>query len=216
MGQLGKTLFWTVGGSALRNDSPTHMFTQHEDTCVIVPSSPKRTRIPTRSKRGASSSGSRLRVNLGFHGVSLRHLTIPNWINSRVRRKQHSQKMSANSRFILRAFVASFLLAAPAFAKRGMIVTAPKQMQAGATEKVFVTFHDIDFDVEMKLVLKEEHEPGEYGTWSFSFRAGQSQVIDFTIPDNVPVTVVVLRVEAASVDSARNYSFEADAKINRH
>ena len=42
---------------------------------------------------------------------------------------------------------------------------------------------------------------------------GQSQVIDFTIPDNVPVTVVVLHVEAASVDSARNYSFEADAKI---
>ena len=51
-------------------------------------------------------------------------------------------------------------------------MTAPKQMQAGATEKVFVTFHDIDFDVEMKLVLKKEHEPGEYGTWSFSFRAG--------------------------------------------
>ena len=51
-------------------------------------------------------------------GVSLRHITIPNGINSRVRRKQHAQKMSANSRFIMRAFVASFLLAAPAFAKR--------------------------------------------------------------------------------------------------
>ncbi|KAI0216569.1 Alpha-2-macroglobulin-P [Lamellibrachia satsuma] len=96
---------------------------------------------------------------------------------------------------------------------RGMIVTAPKQMQAGATEKVFVTFHDIDFDVEMKLVLKEDHGPGEYGTWSFSFRAGQSQVIDFIIPDNVPVTVVVLHVEAASVDASRNYSFEAETKI---
>ena len=59
-------------------------------------------------------------------------------------------------------------------------MTAPKQMQAGATEKVFVTFHDIDFDVEMKLVLKEDHGPGEYGTWSFSFRAGTVVTSVFT------------------------------------
>ena len=59
-----------------------------------------------------------MRTMLLVVGVSLRHLTIPNGINSRVGRKQHAQKMSANSRFILRAFVASFLLAAPAFAKR--------------------------------------------------------------------------------------------------
>jgi len=53
-----------------------------------------------------------------------------------------------------------------------MIVTTPKQWQAGATENVSVTLHDIDFDIEMKLILKSERGPDEYGTWLFLFVGG--------------------------------------------
>ena len=51
-------------------------------------------------------------------------------------------------------------------------MTVPKQTQAGSTEKAFLTFHDIGFDIDMKLTLKAAQRPENYASWNFSFDTG--------------------------------------------
>ena len=43
---------------------------------------------------------------------------------------------------------------------------------------------------------------------------GQSHVVDFTIPRNVPKSEVILQLEASSVATERNYSFTAETRIS--